>query len=66
MGKQFVLGKFLMEMHWGLGLAFHHVTHYDRQQKMDKHYSSLYGYLNKEGDYLRFNIPANFKIGYRF
>ena len=66
-GMQLIFGGYLfVDYSAGIGLAYNHVEHFDRENLNDKSYSSLYGFILKQGNFLRLNIPINIKIGYKF
>ena len=66
-GIQLLLGKhFLTEASAGLGIAYYHVEHTGRLNPDDKAYSSLYGYVLKEGNFIKPNILFSLKFGYKF
>ncbi len=65
-GKQFMFGRFLMELYGGIGVAHYSNTHENRDNPNDKIYGSLDEFLHKEGKYFRLTLPLNMKIGYRF
>jgi len=64
--KYVVSHRLLLEWSVGLGISYHNVNHYDRENMNNKAYSSLYGYLLKHGNYFRLNLPINGKVGYIF
>ena len=67
LGMQLVFGRnFLIDYSVGMGLAYNHVEHFDRENINDKSYSPLYGFILRQGDFIRLNLPTNFKIGYKF
>ena len=66
-GIQLLVGKhFLTESSIGLGIAYYHVEHIGRLNPDDKAYSSLYGYVLKEGNFIKPNILFSLKFGYKF
>lgn len=66
-GIQLLLGKhFLTEASAGLGIAYYHVEHIGRFNPNDRAYSSLYGYILKEGNFIKPNLLFSVKLGYKF
>lgn len=66
-GIQLLLGKhFLTEASAGLGIAYYHVEHTGRLNPNDKAISSLYGYVLKEGNFIKPNILFSLKFGFKF
>jgi hypothetical protein len=66
-GIQLLLGKhFLTEASAGLGMAYYQVEHIGRLNPNDKAISSLYGYVLKEGNFIKPNILFSLKLGFKF
>lgn len=66
-GIQLLLGKhFLTEASAGIGIAYYHVEHIGRFNPNDRAYSSLYGYILKEGNFIKPNLLFGVKLGYKF
>ncbi len=66
MNMMFVFGSFLLEVSGGPGISYYNVEHFDRVNNNDKFATDIYGYLYEEGEYFRFNLAANVRIGYIF
>lgn len=66
-GRQYHAGRFVFDLAVGAGLKYRHVTHKDRSipHEVPEHYSMIYS-ANREAKEATFNLPASFKIGYRF
>lgn len=58
--------RIVFEPHIGIGIVYRSTEHYNRMNNNDGLLDDVISFSNKRGNMLIFNLPLNFKLGYKF